>query len=150
MRYSSNRPSRSALRTHNNVSTPCMNVSQYANVADCILPAAVNSRCSACKVAMCSDSSCLDSSRTDALYPDANACWMSLTSLVVSFLLRSVWSRCCIDAQNASWYSRYRASSMSFILLFPLDTCFPSSMSLAVGGAYTSESTSMDRRPPSP
>ena len=52
----SNRPFRSALRSRSNVPTSCMNVSQYANVADCFLPAAVNSRCSACKVAMCSDS----------------------------------------------------------------------------------------------
>ena len=60
-------------------------------------------RCSACMVAMCSDSSCLNSSRSDSLLsPDANACWMSLTSLSMSYLLRSVWSRCCTYAQNAS------------------------------------------------
>ena len=94
MRCSSNRPSRSAFRSRSNVPTPCMNVFQYANVADCILPAAVNSRCIACKVVMCFDSSCL-SSRADSLYPDANACWISLTSLAMSFLLKSVWSRCC-------------------------------------------------------
>ena len=119
IRCSLNRPPHYALRSRSNLHTPCVNVLWDSIIADCTHLLTVVSSCIACRVAMCSDCSCLVSSRADSMYPDANVCWISLTSLSLSFLLRSVWSLCCIHVQNASCHSRNRNSSMRFMPLFP-------------------------------